>query len=105
MKRALAASFCAFGLLLSAVPVDAQAVVHVIVRDGAHKPVDGKVSLKPARDGKSFSCSTSKGACTMSSVPGGSYIVTFRAKSGASPAPRKVVIPPSGNTDLHITAK
>ena len=104
MLSGLAALVCAVGIL-TAVPVSADATVNAIVRNAAKQPVDGQVSLSPAGDGKSFRCTTSKGACTMRGVPGGRYIVTFRPKSGSPTAPRKVVIPPSGNTDLHITAK
>ena len=104
MRIRLAALVCALGILTAA-PASADAVVHAIVRNHAKKPVDGQVSLKPAGQGKSFRCTTSNGECTMRGVPGGSYIVTFRPKAGSPTAPRKVVIPPSGNTDLHIAAK
>ncbi|MGB5812621.1 MAG: hypothetical protein WBG86_18950 [Polyangiales bacterium] len=104
MKSSLATILFALTLLLS-VPVSADAVVNVIVRNASSKPVDGVVSLAPTGDGKSFRCTTANGACTMRSVPGGRYIASFKPKAGSAPAPRKVVIPPSGSADLHITAK
>jgi len=102
--RLIATVLCAVVISVAA-PVSADAVVRVIVRNSSNAPVDGKVSLKPQGEGKSFACTTSKGACTMRSVPGGPYIVTFRPKSGSATAPRKVMIPPSGEAEMHIAAK
>lgn len=104
MRSGLAVLMCAVALLVAA-PASADAVVNAIVRNAAKQPVDGEVSLSPTGEGKRFRCTTSKGACTIRGVPGGRYIVTFRPKAGSPTAPRKVVIPPSGNTDLHIAAK
>ena len=104
MKRWVAAAACAVGLLASA-HASADAVVNVSVRNAAGQAVDGVVQLRPTGPGKSFSCSTSRGGCTMRSVPGGSYVVTFRPRKGTAPAPRKVMIPPTGKADLHISAK
>lgn len=112
MSRRVAAFVCALGLLLGLcvavlVPAhaSADAVVHVIVRNSDSKPVDGRVNLKPVGDGKSFGCTTARGACTIGSVPGGRYIVTFKPNQGNATAPRKVMIPPDGSADLHISAK
>jgi hypothetical protein len=112
MRRFVATILCALGLsvglmvgLLVPRHASADAVVHVIVRNIDEQPVDGLVKLKPLGDGKSFNCTTVKGACTMSSVPGGSYIVTFQPQKGSSTTPRKVMIPPDGSADLHISAK
>jgi len=41
----------------------------------------------------------------MRSVPGGRYLAVFKPKSGSATAPKKVMIPPDGNADLHIAAK
>ena len=112
MRRFVATILCALSLsvglsvgLLVPGHASADAVVHVIIRNIDERPVDGLVKLKPLDDGKSFSCSTVKGTCTISSVPGGSYIVTFQPNKGRSTAPRKVMIPPEGEADLHISAK
>ena len=104
MRRFVAAILCALSLLVTT-HASADAVVHVIVRNIDEQPVDGLVKLRPLGDGKSFNCSTVKGACTMRSVPGGSYIVTFQPSKGGSTTPRKVMIPPDGEADLHISAK
>lgn len=104
MRRFVATILCGLSLLVTA-QASADAVVRVLVRNMNDKPVDGMVKLKPLGDGKSFSCSTVKGACMMRSVPGGSYIVTFRPNKGSAPNPRKVMIPPDGEADLHISAK
>ncbi|MDH3624400.1 MAG: hypothetical protein OES69_18955 [Myxococcales bacterium] len=104
MRRVVATVLCALSLVVTT-QASADAVVRVRVRNMNNEPVDGTVQLKPLGDGKSFGCSTVKGACMISSVPGGSYIVTFRPKEGSSPNPRKVMIPPDGEADLHISAK
>lgn len=104
MKRFFVTVLCGLSLLI-ATEASADAVVRVLVRNMQGKPVDGAVKLKPLSDGKSFSCSTVKGACTMKSVPGGSYVVTFQPNKGSAPNPRKVMIPPDGEADLHISAK
>ena len=104
MRRFVATFLCALSLLVTT-EASADAVVRVLVRNMDDQPVDGMVQLKPLGDGKSFSCSTAKGACMIRSVPGGSYIVTFRPNKGSAPSPRKVMIPPDGEADLHISAK
>ena len=98
MKRAAVTVVCALALMLTT-DAKADAVVNVHVRGGA----DGQVQL--SGEGGSFTCTTSQGSCTIRSVPGGRYVVVFKPKSGGSSAPKKVMIPPDGNTDLHIAAK
>ncbi len=104
MKR-LAAAVLFTSLFLVAAHASADAAVHVSVRSADQKPVDGTVTLAPTASGRSFSCSTRGGVCTMQAVPGGQYIVTFRPKAGSSPAPHKVMIPPEGKVDLRVSAK
>ena len=104
MRRFVAIILCALSLLVTT-PALADDLVHVIVRNIDDQPVDGLVKLRPLGDGKSFNCSTVRGACTMRSVPGGSYIVTFQPSKGSATTPRKVMIPPNGEADLHISAK
>lgn len=77
----------------------ADAVVNVKVHGGG----DGRVEL--SGDGGKFTCTTSQGSCTIRSVPGGRYVVVFKPKSGTATAPKKVMIPPDGSADLHISAK
>ena len=98
MKRALATVICALALMLT-VEAKADAVVHVTVHGGS----EGRVKL--SGDGGSFTCTVSQGRCTIRSVPGGRYVAIFTAKSGTSTAPKKVMIPPDGKADLHISAK
>ncbi len=102
MKRVVSILVCAFSLAVTT-PVSADAVVQVKVRSSDNKPVDGRVELKG--DGGTFTCTTSQGACTMRSVPGGRYLAVFTPKSGSATAPKKVMIPPDGKADLHIAAK
>lgn len=104
MTRFVAIAVCAFGLLVTA-QARADAVVRVIVRNMEDKPVDGRVELSPLGDGKTFSCTTSQGSCTIRSVPGGRYLAVFKPNKGSATAPKKVMIPPDGTADLHIAAK
>ncbi len=98
MKRAAATVVCAFALMLTT-EASADAVVNVKVHGGG----DGQVEL--SGEGGSFTCTTSQGSCTIRSVPGGRYVVVFKPKSGNPTAPKKVMIPPDGTADLHISAK
>jgi hypothetical protein len=102
MRRAAAILVCALSLMFAA-PVRADAVVHVKVRSGDNKPVDGRVELSGA--GGTFTCTTSQGSCTLRSVPGGRYMAVFKPASGSATTPKKVMIPPNGQADLHIAAK
>jgi len=98
MKRALATVVCALALTVTA-PVHADAVVNVTV----HGAQEGRVALSGS--GGSFSCTVSQGRCTIRSVPGGRYSAVFTPKGGKPTAPKKVMIPPDGSADLHISAK
>ncbi len=98
MKRVAAAAICIFAFMWTA-GVRADAVVNVRVHGGG----DGRVEL--SGEGGTFTCTTSQGGCTIRSVPGGRYVVVFKPKSGSPTAPKKVMIPPDGSADLHITAK
>ena len=102
MKRVAAILVFALSLTVTA-QVKADAVVHVKVRSADNKPVDGRVEL--SGDGGTFICTTSQGSCTMRSVPGGRYLAVFKPSSGSATAPKKVMIPPNGNADLHIAAR
>ena len=98
MKRAFATVVCALALAATS-SVHADAVVNVTV----HGANDGSVAL--SGDGGRFNCTVSQGRCTIRSVPGGRYSAVFTSKSGKSTAPKKVMIPPDGSADLHISAK
>lgn len=86
-------------VLFAAAGASADAVVRVSVHGGG----DGQVQL--SGEGGTFTCTTSQGSCTIRSVPGGRYVAIFKPKSGSATAPKKVMIPPSGTADLHISAK
>ena len=98
MKRALATVVCALALAMTT-PVHADAVVNVTV----HGSNEGSVAL--TGDGGRFTCTVSQGRCTIRSVPGGRYSAVFTPKGGKPTAPKKVMIPPEGSADLHISAK
>jgi len=102
MSRAAAIVVCILSLMFTA-EVKADAVVHVKVRSADNKPVDGRVELSGA--GGTFTCTTSQGSCTLRSVPGGRYVAVFKPASGSATSPKKVMIPPDGQADLHIAAK
>lgn len=98
MIRAGAVLLCAFALLVTA-PASADATVRVKV----HGANDGQVKL--SGEGGTFTCTTSQGSCTIASVPGGRYVAVFTPSDGEATSPKKVMIPPDGKADLHITAK
>ena len=106
LPRAARAFVGAVGLWLAGVVlVAAQAAVSVEVRgpDGSH--VDGRVTLTPSAGGEGRSCTTQRGDCRLAGVPGGRYVVTFQPASGEAPAPRNVMIPPSGTVTLRVSAR
>lgn len=97
MIRAFAALVCALALLWT-VQASADAVVRVTV----HGAGDGQVKL--SGEGGTFTCTTSRGSCTIRAVPGGRYVAVFTPRSGKATSPKKVMIPPDGTADLHIAA-
>jgi hypothetical protein len=102
MNRIAAILVCALGLMVTT-PASADTVVNVKVRGADNRPVDGRVQL--SGDGGTFTCTTNQGGCTLRGVPGGRYVAVFTPKSGNATAPKKVMIPPDGQADLHIAAK
>lgn len=102
MRRALFVVVSVLALCMSTA-AQADAVVHVKVRNASNQAVDGRVEL--SGQGGTFTCTTSQGNCTLRSVPGGRYTVVFKPKSGSATAPKKVMIPPDGSADLLIAAK
>ncbi len=102
MRRIAAGVVCLLSLALAS-PVWAQTVVNVKVHGAKNEPVDGQVELRG--EGGKFTCTTSQGSCTIRNVPGGRYVAVFKPKSGSPTAPKKVMIPPGGRTDLHIAAR
>ena len=102
MRRVAAIVVCALSLMVTA-QVKADAVVHVKVRSADNEPVEGRVELSGG--GGTFTCTTSQGSCTLRSVPGGRYMAVFKPASGSATTPKKVMIPPNGQADLHIAAK
>src|SRR5688572_14460066 len=78
----------------------AQARVVVEVRNPGGIIADGELTLTAVSGGATFSCRTVAGTCELSDVPGGQYTATLRPANGNPPAPRTVVIPPSGRVTL-----
>jgi len=78
----------------------AEATVQVEVRP----PVDGTVTITPnTPPGRSFTCHTRGGTCTIAGVPGGLATVRFVPDGGrAAPAPHTVMIAPSGTVRLTV---
>ncbi len=85
-------------------PASADAKVMVQVRSASGASVEGTVLLTSA-GGDKFRCQTAGGRCQISAVPGGRYVVLFQPKKGEPTAPRKVMIPPSGDVKLTVAAK
>lgn len=92
------------GLVFTAAPALADALVVVEVRTGDGEPVDGQVTLRPRGGGESHSCTTRRGECQIAHVPGGRYTVHFEPTEGDAPADQPAMIPPSGRVTLHVAA-
>ncbi len=95
--------------LLVAIPAFADALVIVEVRTPDGSAAEGTVTLE-TRGGqpgarRSYSCTTSGGACRLDQVAGGMYTVRFVPTEGEAPAPRPAVIPPEGRVTLHVAAR
>jgi len=102
MKRRLLAVVLAVAAFGGAAVALAEATVHVQVR-AAQGNVDGTVTLTAA--GRTFSCHTQHGACTIPGVPGGSASASFAPDGGgAAPPARTVMIAPSGDVQLILSA-
>jgi hypothetical protein len=98
MIRAVAVLICALTLI-----VTTQASADAVVRVKVHGAEEGQVKL--SGEGGTFTCTISQGSCTIASVPGGRYVAVFKPRGGEATSPKKVMIPPNGTADLHITAK
>lgn len=83
----------------------AEALVVVEVRTPAGAAAEGTVVLAPLGEGATHRCTTKAGTCQMEKVPGGRYTVTVEPTAGDAPAPRKVVIPPSGRVSLIVSTR
>lgn len=94
-------------LSLLAVPLVAVAQSRVIVevRTPSGEAADGKVTLEPVGGGKSFSCTTTRGQCTLDGVPGGRYLAKLAPSTGEAPEPRRVMIPPAGEVTVHVPTR
>jgi len=95
--------FCACSWLFLFNIASAEALVVVKLRDPDGNPAEGTVTLKASGKEGEYKCKTSKGACNISGVPGGTYNVIVVPASGSSPPPRKVMIPPSGKVELFVS--
>ena len=94
-------ALAALMLWLLATVAMAEATVIVQVRNQNGSPADGTVTLTAA-GGRTFSCHTQAGRCQMAGVPGGMGTVTFVPATGPAPAPRPVMVAPSGNVSLIV---
>jgi len=105
---ALALAVLAFGAACAAfaglapVALADPPTVRVEVRANAGT-VDGTVTLTAG--GRSFTCHTHGGSCAITGVPGGPAQASFAPDGGgAAPPPRTVMIAPSGDTQLVLSA-
>ena len=81
----------------------ADAVVIVTLRAPDGSVAQGTVQL--VRGEARHSCTTGgEGRCEMRGVAGGSYAVTVQQPGRASPRPRSVMIPPTGEVKLIVNA-
>lgn len=94
-------------LCLLAVPLAALAQSRVIVevRTPEGDVADGKVTLEAVKGGERHSCTTTRGRCVLEGVPGGKYMAKLEPAKGEAPAPRRVMIPPSGEVTVHVPTR
>lgn len=83
----------------------AQARVLVEVRNPGGIIADGELTLTAQSGGATFVCRTVAGSCELNGVPGGPYTATLRPVNGEPPAPRTVMIPPSGRVTLRVSTQ
>jgi len=88
-----------------AAPARADATVEVQVRDGAGEPADGDVTLESLEGERVAGCTTTKGRCSLGSVPGGSYRVRVTPRAGGAPRPKRVMVPPEGAVSLIVSTE
>ncbi len=103
--RPLLALVVALALLSLAGSALADANVVVEVRSAAGEEAEGVVTLTPRGQGEALSCTLRVGSCRIVGVPGGRYVVTFAPAEGQPPAPRNVMIPPSGEVRLSVSTR
>lgn len=102
----IAAVLTALATLCLAAPALAQGGVAVSVRTVDGASADATVTLTPEGGGRAHSCRTREGACQISGVPAGTYIVTAEpAGPGRAPLPRSVPVLPSGQVRLSVTLR
>jgi len=100
LRRLLAALIVLAALGASGVALADPPRVSVQVRPAS---VDGTVTVTSG--GRAFTCHTHAGACTLTGVPGGPAQATFAPDGGgAATPPRSVMIAPSGDTQLVLSA-
>ncbi|NOY93278.1 MAG: hypothetical protein GXP55_18995 [Deltaproteobacteria bacterium] len=80
----------------------ADALVVITVDSASH--TEGVVTLTARTGGRTFSCTTQHGSCSVNGVPGGHYSVVFRPSSGQPTDARSVMIAPAGRVELHLAA-
>jgi hypothetical protein len=88
------------GLFASTAYADATVKVELKAKDGSL--VDGRVELVKGDVRKG--CTTQAGRCEIQGVPGGMYTVEVSVPGKPSPKPKQVMIPPSGDAKLVVSA-
>ncbi len=93
MRLATLATATILGSILAPTLALAQASVQFRITDSAGRPLDGRVTMtgQPGTLG----CSTTASRCTVVATAG-TYTVTVAPVREAAPAPRTLVVPPSG---------
>lgn len=78
----------------------ADATVIVELKTASGQSADGVVQLTKGE--AKHTCSTRQGRCSISGVAGGMYTVEVSQPGKASPKPKTVMIPPSGEVKLIV---
>jgi hypothetical protein len=102
----LAATMIFIAAMLVAAVAFAQTTVLVQVRGPNGTAAEAVVTLTPQGGGAPHSCRTSSGACRISGVPEGTYVVTAEPISGGrAPIPRPVPVPPGTEVTVHVSLR
>lgn len=102
-----AALSCAFAFTVCAASLPsiarADAVVIVELKRADGSTADGVVRL--TKGDQKLECTTQKGRCQLSAVPGGTYNVEVVQTDKPPAKPKRVMIPPAGEVKLNVAAQ
>ncbi len=88
-------------LLLAAAPASADGKAKVMLKDGKGVAINGKVTAKKGTTVKS--CDSAAGACTLSGLAPGKWMVTAKSAGGATGGPKTVTVEEGKTASATLT--